>query len=208
MLKALTQELPRITPETHLHLPTRRKYSLPLFPQPTPYPHECPQTHHYGYPPPSPSSQPTPHPHEYLLSHTMPQPQSTNLTPPLAKETPTVAAQSTRLSKPLSIEDMGLVYRNLYPLRATWKTLGTFLNIDHGALQVIKEDNESSDDKLEALMALWLKRINPPATWQALYEAVQYIDPNQAQQIRGMAEGLDGTVIEMQHASSNMVGSV
>ena len=96
--------------------------------------------------------------------------------------------------KPLSIKDMGLVYRRLYPLRAKWKTLGTFLYIDHSALQVIKEDNESSDDKLTALVALWLRRIDPAATWQALYEALQYIDPNQAQQIRGMAEGLDGNL--------------
>ena len=96
--------------------------------------------------------------------------------------------------KPLSIEDMGLVYRSLYPLRAKWNTLGTFLYIDHSTLQVIKEDNESSDDRLTALVALWLRRINPAATWQALHEAVQYIDPNQAQQIRGMAEGLDGNL--------------
>ena len=96
--------------------------------------------------------------------------------------------------KPLSIEDMGLVYRSLYPLRAKWNTLGTFLYIDHSALQVIKEDNESSDDKLTALVALWLRRIDPAATWQALHEAVQYIDPNQAQKIRGMAEGSDGNL--------------
>ena len=92
--------------------------------------------------------------------------------------------------KPLSIEDTGLVYQNLYPLRAKWKTLGTFLHIDHDTLQVVKEDNESSDDRLSALVALWLKRITPPATWQALYEAVQYIDPNQAEQIRKGSGGI------------------
>ena len=96
--------------------------------------------------------------------------------------------------KPLSIKDLGLVYRSLYPLRAKWNTLGTFLYIDHSALQVIKVDNESSDDRLTALVALWLRRIDPAATWQALYEAVQYIDSNQAQQICGMAEGLDGNL--------------
>ena len=93
--------------------------------------------------------------------------------------------------KPLSIEDTGLVYQNLYPLRAKWKTLGTFLHIGHGALQVVKEDNGSSDDRLSALVALWLRRISPPATWQVLYEAVQYIDTNQAEQIR---KGSGGTV--------------
>ena len=110
--------------------------------------------------------------------------------PPHAQPAP----HTPSLPPQLHIEDTGVVYKSLYSLRAKWTTLGTFLHINQSSLEVIKEDNDSSDDKLRELVALWLRRNTPAATWQALYEAVENIDPYQAQLIRGMAEG-SGTMV-------------
>ena len=86
--------------------------------------------------------------------------------------------------RPLRIEDTAEVCQLLYPLRARWMTIGTFLCIDHGSLEAIREDNERTDDRLTALIAVWLRRLTPPPTWQALRQAVLYLDPTLAQQIK------------------------
>ena len=67
-------------------------------------------------------------------------------------------------------------------------TIGTFLCIDHGSLEAIREDNERTDNRLTALMAVWLRRLTPPPTWQALRQAVLYLDPTLAQHIQDKIE--------------------
>lgn len=84
---------------------------------------------------------------------------------------------------PLSINDAPVVYKNLYTLRAKWKTVGMFLCVPHHSLEAIGADNESCDDRLTALIALWLRRITPTPTWHALSDAVHYIDQDKAREI-------------------------
>lgn len=105
----------------------------------------------------------------------------------------------------LQIPALNTVYRSLYPLRAQWKTLGTLLNIERGTLEAIEKDNRGTT---EDCLSTMVRHIAPPATWQVLYEAVQYIDLNQAQRICGMAERSGGTVVDTQHSSNNQAGSV
>ena len=99
----------------------------------------------------------------------------------------------------------GLVYRSLYPLRAHWKTLGTLLNIEYGTLEAIETNERTTENCLSALVAQWLDCNTPLATWQELYEAVNTINPNEAQRIRCMVEGSDVTRTERR---SNQAGSV
>ena len=140
-------------------------------------------SHPHGYPIPPPTSQAV---YGYPNSHTMTQSRA-----PIGSSLTDINRLSSAKSKALCIDDSAVVCQTLYPLSARWKTLGTFLHIDHNSLEVIDDDERNIDNKLSALVAKWLRRNTPPATWQALYEAVQYIDPNQAQLIRdrGMAEG-------------------
>ena len=87
-------------------------------------------------------------------------------------------------TKPLTKEHMAEVCKCLFPLRAKWKTIGTFLCVEHNTLAAIKTDSEDSAEMLTELIAEWLKQLNPPPTGQALAEAVQYISPDKADEIR------------------------
>ena len=63
-------------------------------------------------------------------------------------------------------------------------TLGTFLCVDHSSLEAVKVDSDNCDESIVKLVALWLRQITPSPTWQALADAVQYLDPSKAEEIR------------------------
>ena len=97
---------------------------------------------------------------------------------------PHSSATATSSQPPLSKQHMADICKCLYPLRAKWKTIGTFLCVEHNTLAAIKTDSEDSAEMLTELIAEWLKSHKPPPTGQALAEAVQYISPDKAEEIR------------------------
>ena len=94
------------------------------------------------------------------------------------------SVSSQFLEPPLNKDHAAAVYPHLLSLRAKWETIGTMLQIHRGTLEAIDIDKKDSNDKLLELIAVWLRRHTPPPTWQALADAVQYIDPDKAQEIR------------------------
>ena len=104
--------------------------------------------------------------------------------PALVPSTATAAAQSPPTCKPLRKEDQAIVCRYVHPLRSKWMTLGTFLCVDHSSLEAVKVDSDNCDESIVKLVALWLRQITPSPTWQALADAVQYLDPSKAEEIR------------------------
>ena len=103
---------------------------------------------------------------------------------PLAQLHEQVATAHKVSCKPLRIEDMATVLPYLYPLRSKWKTLGIFLYVDHSSLEAVRAENDSCDDRVSELVALWLRQITPPPTWKALADAVEHLDPSKAKEIR------------------------
>ena len=97
---------------------------------------------------------------------------------------PTTAVPSQPPPKPLAKEHMADICKCLYPLRAKWKTIGTFLCVDHNNLDAIRANYEDCGDRLTELIAEWLRQLRPPPTGQALADAVQYISPDKAEEIR------------------------
>ena len=79
---------------------------------------------------------------------------------------------------------MAEICKCLYSLRAKWKTIGTFLCVEHGNLEAIRANYEDCGDRLTEVIAEWLKQLDPLPTRQALAEAVQYISPDKAEEIR------------------------
>ena len=67
-----------------------------------------------------------------------------------------------------------------------WHAIGTFLEIPGGQLNIIA--GRQRDDPQKCLMDMlsgWLQRINPPATWSDIAEAVEFTGrPDIAQIIR------------------------
>ena len=104
--------------------------------------------------------------------------------PALVPSTATAATQSPPTCKPLRKEDMATVCRYLHPLRSNWMMLGTFLCVDHSSLEAMETEKYTCDENIVKLVALWLRQISPPPTWQALADAVQYFDQSKADEIR------------------------
>ena len=96
----------------------------------------------------------------------------------------TCVALSQLPPEPLTKEHTAKICKCLFPLRAKWKTIGTFLCVEHNTLAAIKTDCEDSAEMLTELIAEWLKQLNPPPTGQSLAEAVQCISPEKADEIR------------------------
>lgn len=93
------------------------------------------------------------------------------------------SAWNSPKQKRLGIADTGKVCRCLFHLGAKWETIGIFLGIDPYSLEKIKEDGTDCNDKLIAMVKLWLKELTPPPTWEALVEVVQDIDPSKQRRL-------------------------
>ena len=47
------------------------------------------------------------------------------------------------------------------------------LDLDHGTLESIKRDFQDVSDRMREMLASWLKRVDPPPTWEALVNALE-----------------------------------
>ena len=68
-----------------------------------------------------------------------------------------------------------------------WRPIGIYLEIPDAQLNAIDEKNRGDPQK--CLMAMltekWLPRVSPPATWQDIAEAVEFVGyPDVAQKLR------------------------
>ena len=72
---------------------------------------------------------------------------------------------------------------------AKWKNLGLNLGLSADRLEVIKQDNESTDERLQAVLCDWLRKKyniqqNGLPSWKMLADAVQPINRALAEKIR------------------------
>ena len=67
-----------------------------------------------------------------------------------------------------------------------WQPIGTFLEIPIGELNTIAEREHGDPQRcLMEMLGVWLRRLNPPASWPDIAEAVEFTGrPDIAQQIR------------------------
>lgn len=72
-----------------------------------------------------------------------------------------------------------------------WNALGTFLEIPTETLNIIDEKEHSDPQKcLLHLFDVWLKRLDPPPTWEAMADAIDVVanDPELAEKVRKMGD--------------------
>ena len=53
-----------------------------------------------------------------------------------------------------------------------WKTLGVFLKIPTGRLDTIEADYHNTQDRLQEMLKVWLKQVQPPPTWVSIINAL------------------------------------
>ena len=72
----------------------------------------------------------------------------------------------------------------MLPLAAQWKIIGTMLGIEDHVISRIRADEDGVCDRLQELLTVWLKQVDPPPTWAALAESVEVVDELRAEEIR------------------------
>ena len=98
------------------------------------------------------------------------------------------SSSSNELEQRLDIHSLRHVYRLLYSLAPYWMDIGIFLMLEMSTLRTIERDYRGrSVECLREVLSVWLKRSCPPPTWKDLIEAIEPIDPFQAEKIRDHA---------------------
>ena len=70
--------------------------------------------------------------------------------------------------------------RELYHTVADrWKPLGILLEIPKGTLAAIATQHSDPHSRLLEMLEWWLKRVDPPATWSAIADAVEFLGEEQ-----------------------------
>ena len=62
----------------------------------------------------------------------------------------------------------------LSKVASKWENIGVLLNVDDGRLSNIKVDNHGeSRDCLREMLRIWLKKVDPPPSWNDIIEALE-----------------------------------
>ena len=76
------------------------------------------------------------------------------------------------------------VFKKLLPLANDWKTIGCLLGVERSAMEKIKREEVSVQDRLQAMLSEWLKQVNPLPTWKELVDTVEDVDSSKAKEMR------------------------
>ena len=92
------------------------------------------------------------------------------------------------LSKPQLKDLLDALY---HKVADKWKTIGVYLEIPMGKLSSIAEKHQGDPQIcLVEMLETWLKQVDPPATWAAIIEAVEFLGEEQlGKELREMYSG-------------------
>lgn len=78
------------------------------------------------------------------------------------------------------------VLKELLPLAANWKIIGTLLDVEKHILDNIEANKEvlGSQNRLHEMLSEWQKQVTPSPTWDLLADAIEDFDKSKAQDIR------------------------
>ena len=66
-----------------------------------------------------------------------------------------------------------------------WRTIGLYLEIPKGKLAGIAEKNQRDPHNcLVEMLETWLEQVDPPATWTAIIEAVEFLGEQLGNELR------------------------
>jgi hypothetical protein len=77
-----------------------------------------------------------------------------------------------------------VAFKELLPVAASWKSIGTLLGIAPHLLDNIEGNERKVEDSLREMLSKWLKQVTPKPTWAALADAVEPFNETIAHQIR------------------------
>ena len=62
-----------------------------------------------------------------------------------------------------------------HTVASKWFHIGIQLDIPDGTLDAIAKNQSDPHLNLLEMLRVWLKRVNPPATWSAIADAVEFL---------------------------------
>ena len=76
--------------------------------------------------------------------------------------------------------------KELCSTASEWENIGILLGINSSTLDTIKAtENSRSQSCLREMLKIWIKRVDPPPSWSAIAEAVEFVgDEDLASQLR------------------------
>ena len=74
-----------------------------------------------------------------------------------------------------------LMHALLNKVANKWKFIGMYLGIPMGTLNTleVKCRNDPNQCLMEMLGSIWLQRVNPPPTWDAIIQAIEFLGDEQ-----------------------------
>ena len=87
-----------------------------------------------------------------------------------------------------SAPTLKVVLKELYnKVASKWENIGILLDIDDGPLSKIKADNRGdSGDCLREMFRIWLKKVDPPPSWNDIVEALECLGEEKlSQELKG-----------------------
>ena len=73
----------------------------------------------------------------------------------------------------LSLDDLDQVFEELHDVSPQWYKIGLQLKLSPDTMDKIKGEERDSNDQLIEMLKVWLKRVEPKPTWEALVQALR-----------------------------------
>lgn len=81
---------------------------------------------------------------------------------------------------------LSCLLKELLSKASNWENIGVFLDINDGHLSKIKADNGDSGDCLREMLRIWLKKVDPPPSWNGIVKALKYLGEEKlSQELKG-----------------------
>jgi hypothetical protein len=76
---------------------------------------------------------------------------------------------------------LGILLRELIKkVDSKWENIGIMLEIESHRLESIKTaEHHNTQNCLREMLKIWLKKINPPPSWSAITDALEYVGDEQ-----------------------------
>lgn len=85
----------------------------------------------------------------------------------------------TAAEAPLTTKNFNTLYKILYSAAPKWKDIGIFLELDPNELEIIKTNESDAHSRLQEMLMLWLKQIDPLPTKSKMVEVLKDLNYTQ-----------------------------
>ncbi len=77
--------------------------------------------------------------------------------------------------------------RELQVLSQRWREVGDYLELAEEELENAQSSGSTPSDCLKSMLKVWLRRVDPPPTWKAILEVVEFLNPELALKLKQIA---------------------